>query len=177
MRQPEASGRMEVTAVIQGKSSWFKVVVDAVGKSWWDLALDWMWVGEKSGTTSTFGALTTGRMEAGGVISLRWEVMGGGAGLRGASEAQGLGPEFEMPVRPWSRGGEVAVGHESGAAERRSGWRVKCGSAQRRCVKSPGGGPQGTSAGRNEEIPARNQQLPQRRIEQSQRTSQRFFLS
>lgn len=33
LRQPEGSGKMEVTAVIQGKSSPFKVVVDAIGKS------------------------------------------------------------------------------------------------------------------------------------------------
>lgn len=65
-------------------------------------------MGEKSGTTSTFGASITGRMEAGGVISLRWEMMGGGAGLRGTS-AQGLGPEFEMTVGPRSRDGEVEL--------------------------------------------------------------------
>lgn len=80
----------------------------------------------------------TGSIEAGGAISLRWENCGGGAGLRGISEARVLGAEVEMPCRHPSRGFGRLTGHmrlefQKEVQDRELNVRA---SAQRGCLKS-----------------------------------------
>lgn len=66
--------------------------------------LNWIWGGREVKDNASILGFNTGRVEAGGAISLRWEKSGGEAGLRGISASRVLGTEVGMPCRRSSRG-------------------------------------------------------------------------